>query len=297
MKFSRRAMSLALLALAATCSPARAQIELPQGAAGIAVSGIGAIKARPDLVRIDVRVQGKAEVTEDALVKYRDSRRRLSEALHGLKLKNLRLTETSVGLSSGGGQANIQAMMNGMPSQNDTAQPTEITGNLQIAIGDLAEVSPEDLLKLIGKVIDATKDAGGSLGPSAAEMNMAWRYGRMPAGTTVRFVLRDLTRAREQAYEQAVRDARSRAERLARLNDVKLGRVTSLQELQVAGDNPEVHQRNVYNPWGGEDSGATPERDEIVNDSLADITVNVRLMVRFQIESPNAQPVAGAESK
>jgi len=142
-------------------------------------------------------------------------------------------------------------------------------------------------------VLDATKDAGGTLGASSAELTMAWRYGRTPAATTVRFVLRDLERAREQAYELAVRDARSRGERLARLNNVKLGRVASLQELHVSGDVGEVLQ---HNPWN-EDGAPAVQRDEISTDNLADIPVSVRLMVRFEIDAAAPQPVASGESK
>ena len=63
---------------------ASAQITYMPGARstdGIAVYGTGELSARPNMVEIDLHVSGKAELTGDALVKYRDSKKRVLEAL------------------------------------------------------------------------------------------------------------------------------------------------------------------------------------------------------------------------
>ncbi len=240
----------------AACPAAWAQSESAAGGKaanpGISVSGVGTIKGRPDRVRIEVRVQGKAEITDDALVKYRDARRRLIEALDKLKLENLRTNEQAVSIAAAVSQASYQAMMNGMAAQSDGSNPIEVSGSLQVELAELNELSPEDVLKTVGKVLDTIKDAGGSLGPSSSETMMAMRYGRMPNGTSVKFVLRDFKRLREQAYEQAVEDARTRGSRLAKLNGVKLGQVVAVQEVHVAGDQPESNVQRTPWYWGGE---------------------------------------------
>jgi uncharacterized protein YggE len=263
--------------------------------AGISVSGIGTSKGRPDRVRIDVRVQGKAEITDDALVKYRDARRRLIEALEKLKLKNLHTNEQSVAIAASVSQAAYQAMMNGMANQADGASPIEVSGSLQVELGELNELSPEDVLKTVGKVLDTIKDAGGNLGPSSSEAMMAMRYGRMPGGASVKFVLRDFKRLREQAYEQAVEDARTRGSRLAKLNGVKLGRVVAVQEVHVAGDQAESTVQRTPWYWGGETTETAHQPDEISADTLGDVPVTVRLTVRFEIPEPDAAPASAAK--
>jgi uncharacterized protein len=285
-----RVLPASLLLLAAICAAAQAQ---PGSGSGISVSGVGICKGRPDRVRIDVRVQGKAEITDDALVKYRDARRRLIEALDKLKLKNLSTTEQSVALAAGVSQAAYQAMMNGMAAAAEGSSPIEVSGNMEVELSGLNEMSPEDVLKTVGKVLDTIKDAGGSMGPSSSETMMAMRYGRMPSGTSVKFVLGDFKRLREQAYEQAVEDARTRGGRLAKLNGVKLGRVLAVQEVHVAGD---LGGSNIQrSPWG-EITETAHNSDEISADTLADVPVTVRLTVRFDIPELDV-PALGDASK
>jgi uncharacterized protein YggE len=290
-------LSAGLLLLAAG-SAARAQSEQAgkSVAAGISVSGVGMSKGRPDRVRIEVRVQGKAEITDDALVKYRDARRRLTEALDKLKLKNLHTNEQTVAIAASVSQASYQAMMNGMETQSESASPIEVSGNLQVELTGLDELSPEDVLKTVGKVLDTIKDAGGALGPSSSETMMAMRYGRMPSGTSVKFVLRDFKRLRELAYEQAVEDARTRGSRLAKLNGVKLGQVVAVQEVHVAGDISESTVQRT--PWyWAETSETAHEPEEISATTLGDVPVTVRLTLRFEIDDTGAAAKSGGASK
>jgi len=279
------AVSLGALVLAAACPAVHAQADGRFATQGIAVSGIGTVKCRPDLAKIEVHVNSKAELTDDALVKFRDSRKRLREAIEGLKLENARVVEQHVSIAAGTSSANYQMMMmNGMGGQNETTQPTEISASVQIELTGLKDLPPDDVLKTVGKVLDTAKDAGGALGPTAAEMNMAYRYGRMTSATSVRFVLRDFQKVRDDAYELAVADARNRGTLLARLYGVKLGRVISVQEVQVSGDNPDYGQPN----WQYVDH-SDHNRNEISSDRCAEIPVNVRLMVRFDIAEPEGK--------
>ena len=63
----------------------------------------------------------------------------------------------------------------------------------------------------------------------------------------VRFVISDLTELREKAYENAVADARARAQRLAKLHQVRLGAAQLIQEAQVAGDANTIATNYVVN--------------------------------------------------
>ena len=184
---------------------------------GIVVYGIGEARARPNQIEIDLHASGQAELTEDALVKFNDAKKRMLESFEGLKLANLRVRELGLSVVPGNAQEMVQAMWNGrMVSNTGTKTPIEIASTLRLELRDVRELPPDELLKLLGKLLDVARDSGANIGPSAAEVQMAYRYGRQPSEGVVRFIVADLKELREEAYERAVADARSRAERAQR---------------------------------------------------------------------------------
>src|SRR5258708_2191157 len=58
---------------------------------GITVFGTAEVRARPNMVEIDLRAASKAELTEDAIIKYRDVKKRTLESFAGLKMDNLKV--------------------------------------------------------------------------------------------------------------------------------------------------------------------------------------------------------------
>ncbi len=141
-------------------------------------------------------------------------------------------------------------------------------------------MTPEQMTETVGKLLDVAQDSGANVGMSPEEANMAYRYGRLPQGGFVKFVVTDVAKIREQAYEKAVEDARSRATRLAKLNDVQLGGVLSVQEVQVSGEEA----RTVAQPWEVQSSTAANRPPQISADSLTEIPFRVKLLVRFSIK-------------
>ncbi|APW59511.1 SIMPL domain-containing protein [Paludisphaera borealis] len=92
-----------------------------------------------------------------------------------------------------------------------------------------------------------------------------------PTSGLVRFVLEDYEKVQEQAYEKAVADARTRAERLARLSGLELGPVLAVREVVAPADHV-----------------AQPNTDEVPRKRLEtakfqEIPVRVELQVRFAI--------------
>jgi uncharacterized protein len=281
--------ALVLGGLAALENPLAAQVQMPflmGGSDGISVSGAGELSARPNLVEIDLHVAGKAELTGDALVKYRDAKKRVLEALDKLKLKGLSSDELGLTISAGTGVEQQQRMMNGMPQAPSKTQ-IEVSCTLRVRLKDVRDQPPEELIKTVGKLIDVAQDSGVTIGPSPAQVMMNMRFGNYTNNTApVRFVVSDLTELREKAYELAVADARSRAGRLAKLNQVKLGRALSVQEISVAGEQV------LTNRIPGTVQSAEPvlqdedDTPRITSSALASIPVQVKLMVRFAIVAP-----------
>ena len=206
------------------------------------------------------------------------------EAFQQLQFEQLSIEEQGLTLSPAGMNEVVQRMWGGMPPNASAKAQVQISSMLRLRLDGIRDKSPEEVMELVGKLLDVAQDSGSTLGPSQEEMAMAWRYGYAPSGAMVRFVVRDLAALREEAYELAVGDARSRAERLARLSGVKLGPVLSVQELEVSGDETVLNQPYYprYNP-----PAATNDGPQITSESFAEIPFRVKLLVRFAIEPEN----------
>jgi uncharacterized protein len=287
----RRVLWAAAVALVLVFSAAPASAQYMQGnsdAPGILVYGNGETVATPDLVEISLRANAAAELTADAIVKYRDTKRRTLEAFEKLDLKDkLEVRELGVSLADQTSAEQMQMMWRGgMGNQPAGKTKVEISSALQLRLSGIREMKPEQVMETVGKLLDTAKDSGATIGPTSAEMNMAWRYGQQPNSTLVRFILRDLNKLREEAYESAVEDARKRAQRLAKLNGVKLGEVLGAQEVQVSGDEQQV----VNTPWGQTITrGKKGSEPEISSEQFTEIPFHVKLLVRFAIQPGDAK--------
>src|SRR4051812_19329991 len=82
----------------ALVSPASAQMVANVGSDGITVFGTGELRAKPNVVQIDLRASAKAELTDDAIVKFKDSKKRTLEAFEALKMQNLKIDEQGLAL-------------------------------------------------------------------------------------------------------------------------------------------------------------------------------------------------------
>lgn len=286
--------ALALLA-AALLRPDAAQAQVytsssPYQASGITVFGTGETIGKPDVIEISMRAAANAELTADAIVKYRDAKRRILEAFDKLKLEKLEIEELNVSLSNQASAEQMQMAMRGMVDTSSAGKSkVEISSSLQLRLSGIKSQSIEQVMETVGKLLDTAKDSGAAVGPSAADINMAYRYGRQANSALVRFVVRDLDALREKAYQDAVADARSRAERLAKLNGVRVGEVIGVQETQVSGDN----SGQTTNPYGQTVVSQDKLKDQkISSDAFAEIPFRVKLLVRFAIapaESKTAQ--------
>jgi len=285
--FAARCVLLAIATAIAALNGNRAVAQVVYGgqaqghADGITVFGAADVIAKPDLVEISMRATANAELTADAIVKYRDAKRRILEGFDKLKLEKLKIEEIGVSLTNHTAAEAMQMAMRGMVDTNAAAKSkVEIASSLQLRVSGIKDQSIEQVMETVGKLLDAAKDSGAEIGPSAADINMAWRYGQQANSALVRFVVLDLNELREKAYESAVADARSRAERLAKLNGIRVGEVLSVQEVQVSGDEGGY----TTTPWGQVvASHSKLNEPKITSDTFAEIPFRVKLMVRFGI--------------
>jgi uncharacterized protein len=236
---------------------------------GFTVAGKGFVAAKPDLVEVDLDVVASSELTADAIVKYRDAKRRVHDAFAALKLKNVTVDERGL-LVDQKGTMQSPYFFDYQPNTR-TKTDVQLTRKLVVKAADLRKMDEEGVLQLVGRLLDVAQDAGAKVGPQN-NMNSYYYYrsGGNPSSGLVRFVLEDFDKLQEQAYEMAVADARTRAERLARLSKVELGPIVAIREVTVPGDKAANAEEE-------------PARKRLETSKFQEVPVRVELLVRFEV--------------
>jgi len=280
---SKIAVIALTLALIGAVRPARAQFMFnPNGPTpvenieGFTVAGKGYVAVKPNLVEIDLEVAASSELTGDAIVKYRDARRRIHDAFTALKLANVTVEERGLLVDQKGMQNPY--FFGGYQPNSRAKTEVQLTRKLVVKATNVRKMEEDALLQLIGKLLDVAQDAGGHVGPQNVFNPYYYNPYQQNSTGLVRFVLDDYDKLQEDAYEQAIADARARAQRLARLSHVELGPIVAIREITVPGDRV-----------------ATPDdempRKRLEAGKFQEITVRVELLVRFEVRSkPTVKP-------
>jgi uncharacterized protein YggE len=275
------------LALSGAARPAWAQYFGPYGPGsapagnieGFTVTGKGSASARPNRLEIDLEVSAASELSADAIVKYRDTKKRLQEAFAALKLPNVSVEERGLLVDQKGAQFNPY-FWDYQPNRRSKAE-VQLTRRLVVKCTDIRKMDEEALLQLVARLLDVAQDAGGKVGPQN-DFNPYYynRWDRTSSGL-VRFILDDYDKLEEEAYGKAIADAEARAKRLAKLSHVNLGPVTAVREASSADGQP-----------GREDE---PQTRRLESSRFQVIPVKVELVVRFDA-APARGTNGGAKS-
>ncbi|AMV41045.1 SIMPL domain-containing protein [Planctomyces sp. SH-PL62] len=266
-------------------SPAAAQVPAgAQEAEGLWVLGKGTASARPSLVEIDLDVSAAAELTGDAIVKFRDAKKRVHDAFAALKLPGVTIDERGLLLDQKGAAFNPYMMDYGV--QSKARSEVQLSRKLVVKATGIQAMEEEAVLQLVGRLLDVAQDAGAHVGPPGNAAMMAYRFGTTSTTALVRFVVEDHEALREQAYAKAAADARGRAERLARLNGVTLGPVLSVREVPTASNSGSGSSQSIYAlMYGIAPSQATDDDadDRLTTAKFQEVPIHVELQVRFAI--------------
>lgn len=182
-----------------------ASAETPATQRGISVSGIGEVTIRPDTSWVDVGVTARADSVEAARNQAAEAMNKVIEALKAQGIAENDIQTTSFNISPEYDYSSTTAVLRGYVVSNTVS--AKVTGDA----GSIGEKT--------GKVIDAAAAAAGN----TATVN------------GVRFGLSDDSAAMSDARKRAVEDARSKAQELAGLANVKLGDVTFISESGSGG--------------------------------------------------------------
>lgn len=230
--------------LAAGCTGDTTNVVQPsQEAPGITVSGMGEVISAPDTGFFNVGVESREETVAAA----REKAARAAEAVisslkkNGIDSKDIKTTGLSI------------------QPEYDYSKPGDNPRVIGYRVFNTVEVTVREL-DSFSKVLDDAVEAGGD----DARVN------------NIRFDIEDTDALLEQAREAAMKDAKAKAEQLARLGGVKLGDPLAISEVQSPGPSPEY--RLVPATGGKSDSAfETP-----IEPGTGSLTVNVN--VRWSIE-------------
>jgi uncharacterized protein len=209
-----------LLALGCASGPSSiAQSPLPHG---ISVSGHGEAQGQPDLARVTIGVEARALIANQATEQVNQQMSRVIAAIqqHGVAEADIRTQNFSINFEqqpepyppyprpeTGPAPAEPPA-----PSERAApAAPSELLPRGFYRVSNTVQVTVRALAKL-GTILGATTEAGA---------NNIWG---------IQFEIEDPSKLEAEARQEAVAQAKARAEQLAQLAGVKLGRVISLGE-------------------------------------------------------------------
>jgi len=253
---------------------------------GIVVRGNGSATGRPTEIEMSATLSAEAPLAADALVKFRDAKKRALAAIAGLKNSDLSIEPGGVSVGSGNTDANTQMMiMRGMAVAN-SPQSVHLSETSRILLVHADKLAPDELLEKVLKIVDVAKDAGFQFGPAPAtnywELQMrAQEGGNSP---TVSFKLHDSAPLRERAYKAALDDARTKAEKLAELSGAKLGRTLSVHDGATAKSDSTSAIMNIYGFMGNQNKNDEASGEKALSGSTSgDLTLHVSLEVQFEI--------------
>jgi uncharacterized protein YggE len=253
---------------------------------GIVVRGSGSASGRPTQVEMSGTINADAELAADAIVKFRDAKKRALAAIEGLK--NPDLTVVPGGLSVGSGMdANQQMMaMRGMAAPA-TGQKVRLSETMRIVLAHTDKLGADELMDKLLKILDVAKDAGFQIGSAQAtnyyEAMIRAQEGDTGNSATVSFRLPDPAPLRDKAYQAAIDDAKAKAQKLAELAGGKLGRVIAVHEEAVAKSDSEPSQMMmlIYGMMSSSKGGA--EDKALSGATSGNLTLRVNLTVQFEI--------------
>jgi uncharacterized protein YggE len=244
---------------------------------GISVSGTATVKAKPTEIDIVGIVTGEGELANDASVKFHDTKKKALAALDNLKNPDLSVESEGSDIHDSVDPQQQMRMMQGQSTESPKVR-TQISERLTLKLKNADKLEPDKLLETVLKLVDTSRDAGLTIGPAPVTNVYQWQMQQQNGGgggeSLVQFKIPDTTELQTQACKEAIADARAKAQRIADLTGVKLGKVLSVHDY-IATDTA---------PGGNANGGDHAVDKEAVSSSIGDIPITVHVQVQFEIE-------------
>lgn len=247
---------------------------------GFVVIESSEVSVKPTRLEIDLSIGSEAEMSSDAVTKYRQSGRTVVDALKSLGIKNLKIENRGLEIATTSSAAMPMVMPGAQATPSKTAY--RAGGTVRVSITDLSGMSEQQIAEAASKILDVAKDNGAKANePEAGNFLAMAMGGRGQARPAVRFIVEDAAAARDQAFGQAFKKAQARAQRWADATGAKLGKLTGLEE-QAAAEGAAANQVELMMAMQGMGKTAAGE-GRLSSNSLGAMPVKVTIKARFAV--------------
>ena len=207
----------------------------PPAEGGITVDGVGEVELRPEQLVVRVWISGKAEVAAEAHQAWIQARARAQAAYEGAGIDGLTIRPQGPTIEYSAGMGDDMAMQGFVipGQQQDMESNVNYREQLELVVEGVGELDDFERGELVGRVLDTALDAGLELGSAGSDINP---FVFNPVSTSsseeaglVSWEASDAFGVEQAACAAALEDARRRAQGLAALAGVGLGRVRSMR--------------------------------------------------------------------
>jgi uncharacterized protein YggE len=234
----------------------------------LAVIGTAKIEQRPDIMEVTANVSASGRMSGDALKKFRANRRRGIEAISKLKIKGLEVKGAGMSVISGALAQQLRNRFGNMQQGGDGESIFNET--LTFVIPGIDRLTDEQAQDLAATILDAAKDAGLVLGFPNDQNPYVYNYNSYRP-QVVHFRVSDVEGARQRALDLAAKDARTRAEQMAKRLNLTLGKAVQVRDATRSN----IVNRQVVNT--GEAS--TPEFSTTLHDMAIEATLSIEYAI------------------
>ena len=245
---------------------------------GVHRPGKGSVAAKPNRLEIDLEVSAASELTADAIVKYRDAKKRLQEAFAALKLDNVAVEERGLLVDQKGQMYNPYFFGHTSPTRRAKTE-VQLTRKLVVKCTDIRKMDEEALLQLVAKLLDVAQDAGGKVGGQNDYQPLLLLPLRPMHGGPGPVRPRRLRQAPGGGLREGDR-RRPGAGRAAGQAEPasSSGRSSAVREVVVPGENAAMASRR-------DRADDEMPRKRLESSKFQEIPVRVELLVRFDVQS------------
>jgi uncharacterized protein YggE len=237
----------------------------------LAVMGTGRIEVRPDVMELSATVVGSAELTSDALKKFRDNKRRGIDAIRKLKVEGLQVKEGGISVLSNASIQQYQQRFGGNAQQLPPGQTT-FSETLTFVVPGVDRVADEKVQDLATKILDAAKDAGLTMGQSFDPYRRYYDSNSYRP-EIVSFRVEKPDDVRQKALDLAAQDARKKAEQMAKRLGISLGQAISARD---SSQPFTINQPNYPVQYSQHATANT-------SSTLHDIPIDATLLIEYEI--------------
>ncbi len=249
-------------------------------------TGQAEVEMSPDRAVLGVAVTGTGEDPQDAMVKFRDNRRRAIEALEAVPLEGLTVEPMGVSLSYIYDQQELNQMRNGMPNAVAPTPKIVVSERLRVVIPGLKAFEDEDaLVGAMQQVITTVRDQGLGLGqdPTAEMAGYSYGYNAQPQ-TLFSYESTGAEAKLAAARAEAVEDAKANATKIAALIGATLGPIVSFSENVSLPYEQTVDMYGNRRGYTPNNQGGVVNDDAVSSSLLGPATVRLTVSLRFAIK-------------